>query len=118
MKRLCTVFLSIFLVVPGVLSAHPMGNFSISHHSTLHLSARSISVRTIFDFAEIATFQMFPDPRKAVEHANEWVGHLHLQAGARTLPLRLRNVRTQIVPAATGLPALRVELETAADWNA
>jgi nickel/cobalt exporter len=105
------------LVLPGALAAHPMGNFSISHHSTIHVSSASISIKTIFDFAEIAAFQMFPDPRKAAEHAAEWVSHLHLQAGGRTLPLQLQKVRSEIIPASSGLPTLRVQLETAAPWN-
>src|SRR5438045_3341306 len=43
-------------------------------------------ITTIFDFAEIATSQIFPDPRKAAEHAAGWVSHFHLHAGGRTLP--------------------------------
>src|SRR5580693_7470939 len=107
--RLWICLVLTLLVLPGALAAHPMGNFSISHHSTIHLSPDSISIRTIFDFAEIAAFQMFPDPRKAAEHAAEWVSHLHLQAGGRTLRLQLQKVRSEIVPASTGLPTLRVQ---------
>jgi hypothetical protein len=94
-----------------------MGNFSVSHHSKIHVSSSSISITTIFDFAEIATFQMFPDPRRAAGHAAEWVSHLHLQMGGRMLLLQLQAVRSEIVPAPTGLPTLRVQLETLAPWN-
>jgi hypothetical protein len=118
MNRLRIALLLKLLLVPAILSAHPMGNFSISHHSRIRLSPRSVSITTTFDFAEIATFQMFPDPRKAAEHATEWVAHLHLQAGGKTLPLQIQNVQSDIIPASTGLPALRVVLQTAAAWNA
>lgn len=118
MKTLRLALLLILLVFPEVLSAHPMGNFSISHYSRLCVSVHSVSVTTIFDFAEIATFQMFPDPRKATANANEWLAHLHLQAGGTTLPLRLKGIRADLVPAASGLPTLRVILQTAADWDA
>ena len=118
MKRLRTALVLKLLMAPAILSAHPMGNFSISHHSRVHVSSRSVSITTIFDFAEIATFQMFPDPRKAAEHAGEWVANLHLQAGGRMLPLQLQIVRADIIPAVSGLPTLRVVLQTAAAWNA
>jgi nickel/cobalt transporter (NicO) family protein len=118
MKKLRVALLLKLLIAPAFLSAHPMGNFSISHHSAIHVSSSSIVITTIFDFAEVATFQAFPDPRKAADHANEWLTHLHLQAGGRTLPLQLQDVRTEIVPASTGLPTLRVQLQTNAQWVA
>src|SRR5215831_4479347 len=119
MKKLRIAYLlGLLIAAPSVVFAHPMGNFSISHHSTIHVSARSISVRTIFDFAEIATFQIFPDPRKATDSTNEWMRHLHLQADGKTLPLQLQNVRADIIPATTGLPTLRVEIRANAAWNA
>lgn len=118
MKKLRVALLLKLLIAPAILSAHPMGNFSISHHSTIHVSSSSVSITTIFDFAEIATFQAFPDPRKAADHADEWMAHLHLQAGGRTLPLQVQDVRAEIVPASTGLPTLRVQLRMKAEWVA
>src|SRR5262249_9947431 len=97
-------FLLKLAIVPGLLSAHPMGNFSINHHSTIHVSPDVISVTTVLDFAEIATFQMFPDPRKAGDNANDWVSHLRLRAGGENLLLQLQDVRSEIVPAPAGLP--------------
>src|SRR5262245_25852231 len=99
------------LVFPGMVTGHPMGNFSINHHSRIQVSANTISVTTILDFAEIATFQMVPDPRKAAELAGDWASRLHLQMGGRMLPLTLRSVRSEIDPAPAGLPTLRVQLE-------
>jgi len=119
MKNALSMGLLLKLVImPGLLAAHPMGNFSISHHSTILVSSDVISVSTILDFAEIATFQLFPDPRKASDHAAEWTAHLHLRADGRTLPLQVQNVRSEIVPAGTGLPTLRVLLQTTARWTA
>jgi hypothetical protein len=71
MKTALRIALLLKLVLlPGLLSAHPMGNFSINHHSTIHVSSGVISVTTVLDFAEIATFQMFPDPRTDENYAN------------------------------------------------
>jgi hypothetical protein len=111
-----TVFLTL-LVLPQMVTGHPMGNFSINHHSRIRVSTGAISITTILDFAEIATFQMVPDPRRASEHAEEWASRLHLQAGGRTLPLKLRSVRSDINPAPAGLPTLRVQLELESLWT-
>jgi len=115
--RLRIALMLTLLALPGLTSAHPMGNFSINHHSRIHISSAAISITTIFDFAEIATFQLFPDPRKAPEAAGEWVSRLLLQAGGRRLPLQLENVHSEIVPAPTGLPTLKVTVETNASWT-
>jgi hypothetical protein len=68
-------------------------------HGQLQHSPDVISVTTILDFAEIATFQMFPDPRKAADHANDWAAHLHLRANGKSLPLQVQGIRSEIVPA-------------------
>jgi hypothetical protein len=34
------------LILPGLATAHPMGNFSINHHSTIHVSSDVISITT------------------------------------------------------------------------
>src|SRR5262245_10337582 len=114
---LCIALLLNLIILPGLLSAHPMGNFSINHHSTIHISPDVISVTTILDFAEIATFQMFPDPRQAADHANDWAAHLHLRANGKSVPLQLQSIRSEIVPAPAGLPTLRVRLQMTAPWD-
>src|SRR5262245_42882150 len=118
MKTALRIALLLKLVLlQALLSAHPMVNFSINHHSTIHASSCIISVRTVLDFAEIATFQMFPDPRKAADHANDFVSHLHLRAEGKSLSLKLQNARSEIVPAPAGLPTLRVYLQMKAEWD-
>jgi len=118
MKKELRIALVLNLVLlPEFVFAHPMGNFSINHHSTVHVSSDELWISTILDFAEIATFQLFPDPRKAAEHSREWMRRLHLQVDGKELPLQLRDVHSEIVSAPTGLPTLRVRLETAAQWE-
>ena len=86
-----TILLTL-LVLPRPVAAHPMGNFSINHSSRIQVSSGAISIPTILDFAEMATFEMVPDPRRVSEHAREWASRLQLQAGSRTLPLELGSV--------------------------
>ena len=40
-----------------------MGNFSINHYSKLALNGTGIHIEYILDFAEIPTFQLFPEFR-------------------------------------------------------
>jgi nickel/cobalt exporter len=45
------------VLLPGVASAHPLGNFSINHLSQVRISQGSVEVHYILDQAEIPTFQ-------------------------------------------------------------
>src|SRR5206468_3152834 len=57
-KTIRLVLLTALVASPLLLAAHPMGNFSINHHSKIHVSSGAISITTILDFAEISTFQL------------------------------------------------------------
>src|SRR4029453_10687166 len=115
--RLRTCLLLALLSHPFMLGAHPMGNFSINHHSKIQISSDTVSITTILGFPEISTLELFPDPRKAADHGRQFASRLHLQTSSGTLPLELRHIRSQILPAPTGLPTLRVELELTAPWT-
>jgi ABC-type nickel/cobalt efflux system permease component RcnA len=45
------------ILVPLPLSAHPMGNFSISHYASIRIEPGFIELRYLIDMAEIPTFQ-------------------------------------------------------------
>ena len=45
------------LSVAAVVSAHPLGNFTISRYSAVALGAESADVHYIIDMAEIPTYQ-------------------------------------------------------------
>jgi nickel/cobalt transporter (NicO) family protein len=45
------------LLLPGAVSAHPLGNFSINHLSQVRISQGAVEVDYILDQAEIPTFQ-------------------------------------------------------------
>src|SRR6266705_3571254 len=46
------------LAVSVHLSAHPMGNFSISHYARINAASTAISVHAVLDYAEIPTFDL------------------------------------------------------------
>jgi hypothetical protein len=42
---------------PQVVSAHPLGNFTINHYSRIELAADRVTLQYALDMAEIPTFQ-------------------------------------------------------------
>src|SRR5690242_16344675 len=45
------------LFAAPVVSAHPLGNFTINHYDGIHVAADHISVDYVLDMAEIPAFQ-------------------------------------------------------------
>ncbi len=43
--------------MPGILSAHPLGNFTINHYAGLRVGLTSVALDYVLDMAEIPTFQ-------------------------------------------------------------
>ena len=104
----------------GPAAAHPLGNFSISHYSGLHIGKDAVEIRYVIDMAEIPTFQEIQEngisanaedanlrdyrSRKA-EILREG---LSLQVGGK--PLRLEVASTEMIfpPGAGGLPTMKI----------
>ena len=103
------------MTLPALAAAHPMGNSSINHHSMIRVFAGGIAVRTILDFAEIPTMELFSDPRRATEEkAGEWLSRLRLDIDGKRVPLELKDARAEVMAAPAGLPTLHVTLEMVA----
>ncbi len=49
--------LLLFFALAAIVSAHPLGNFTINHYARLEPSANVLRVRYVLDYAEIPTFQ-------------------------------------------------------------
>src|SRR5438105_7514720 len=114
MKRLLMTFaaLAAFLV-PGVASAHPLGNFTVNHYSRIEPAGDRVRVVYVLDMAEIPTFQEKPLLDLGLEayadrRASEILGNLHLTLNGAPTALRLEQ-RTLTFPAGSGgLPTLRL----------
>src|SRR5215831_15084891 len=91
------------LLSAKALDAHPMGNFSINHHSTIRLRQDGASIRYILDFAEIPTFQMH-----AEASPEEWVRDLRMESDGVPQPLQLINVHRELLPGAAGLSTMKI----------
>jgi nickel/cobalt transporter (NicO) family protein len=104
------------LVAPGAM-AHPLGNFSINHLSTIRISADRVDVRYVLDQAEIPTVRERGLSRQEVlrRKAGEVARRLDLVVNGR--PVRLApsgSPRLSFPPGAGGLKTTRLELSLAA----
>ena len=102
------------------LSAHPMGNFSVSHYARIEPSGSGAEIRYVLDLAEIPSFQLLQQwglnadsPRplleaKAEAQAREWVRNLGLACDGRAVSPRFEGATLAIAPGAGGAPVMRI----------
>ena len=122
-KKLSIAAFVLMLLCPFGAIAHPMGNFSINHYSKLIADGADVRVDYILDFAEIPTFQMFPELRAGAlqprvdDLAAEWTRQLRLTADGQALTLRLEDSTVKVEPGAGGLSTVRVMLRLRSRWS-
>ena len=119
-RRLVVLSALALLLAPPSGWAHPMGNFSVSHYSSLRIGEETIELRHILDMAEIPTFQEIQETGIVPE-----VGHptlsayltrkaevvkegLRVHLDGRPLELRLLSPEVIFPPGAGGLPTMKV----------
>ena len=108
------------LIIPQASSAHPMGNFSISHYSAIHIERGYVEVRYFIDMAEIPTYQEMQrtgiialegdaslSPYLAQEASVLGAGLL-FEIDGRYLDLRPIDRSVLFTPGAGGLPTMKV----------
>src|ERR1019366_6484457 len=93
----------LLFVLAATLSAHPMGNFSVSHYSRIEVQGRGAEIRYVLDLAEIPTFQLLQQwkldaggpreelERHATEQAREWSRGLKIEIGGRAVTPRFER---------------------------
>jgi nickel/cobalt transporter (NicO) family protein len=105
MKRLVATLAALAaMALPAVALAHPLGNFTINHSSTVVVSGDRVYVHYVLDMAEIPTLQHVPIQAATLSR------HLSLTANGRRLPLRPTRHILRSRPGAGGLPTTRFEL--------
>jgi ABC-type nickel/cobalt efflux system permease component RcnA len=114
-KLKSSLWLALFVLIACPLGAvaHPMGNFSINHHSRITVASREIRLDYILDFAEIPTLQIAPKDK----HVSEWIQKLKLTANGKALPLELTTSNFQVQSGAAGLSTLRATLHLITPWS-
>lgn len=94
-------------------TAHPLGNFTVNHLSTVRISADRIEVDYVLDEAEIPTVQNQRLARDELlrRKREEILGGLQLTVNGRVVTLRPRSEpRLSFPPGQAGLETTRVEL--------
>ena len=121
-SRLAGLLAALALVAPALVSAHPMGNFSISHYAAIHVEPEWVRVHYLLDLAEIPTFQVLqadglpPEPehpgvRAYLARAAETLADgLALELDGRRLALRGEATELIFPPGAGGLPTLKLRV--------
>lgn len=116
------------LAFVAVLSAHPMGNFSVNRYARIEVAAGISRMTYVLDLAEIPSFELLQKwgiplkdatagqiKAKAQTEAAEWIRNLAVsQAGTDRSP-RIRSITTQVFDGAGAMPVLRIEVQ--ADLN-
>ena len=108
------------VLVPRCVSAHPMGNFSISHFAGIRIEAGRVELRYILDLAEIPTFQELQatgivpnpeDPRVTAylaQKATALITGLDVSVNGRSLKLDPQSEQVIFPPGAGNLPTLKI----------
>lgn len=108
--------------VPAVVSAHPLGNFTINHYSGLRVQSDRVLVDHVLDMAEIPAFQerqsidtdgdsqVSPAEASAYESATcpRLADSLELSANGARLPLTVIATGLAFPPGQVGLVTLRL----------
>lgn len=113
---------AMLLAVPAA-AAHPLGNFTVNHHTGLVLHPDHIDARVVVDRAEIAAAQELPDvdtdrnQRLTRDEKNRYARaacttlkrHLTVTAGQSLLAWRLDSSRFERRPGEAGLNTSRLQ---------
>ena len=101
---------ALVLLAPAA-SAHPLGNFSINHVSTVEISEDRVDVLYVLDEAEIPTTEQRGMSRAEVIRSKqrELRRNLVLEVDGREVPLRPLEPRLSFPNGQAGLPTTRFE---------
>jgi nickel/cobalt transporter (NicO) family protein len=104
----------------GMLWAHPMGNFSVSHYSRIEVGGGGAKIRYVLDLAEIPTFELLQQWKldagspqaaldaRAAEQARAWARNLKVAAAGAVVNPRVDRAVAVVDKGAGGMPILRV----------
>lgn len=117
---LAAIGLAVVYFIPRLAWAHPMGNFSISHFSGIHVAPGAVEIRYILDMAEIPTFQELQgtgivtdpqDPRVTAylaQKADTLKTGLTVTLDGHSLALETVSEDVIFPPGAGGLPTMKI----------
>lgn len=126
MKRSLISFLAAL-----ALTAHPMGNFSVSHYTRFDVEKKTIKITYVLDLAEIPTYQLMRDwnldpsadakipqqtlNEKASAQAAAWIKNLDFTSNGTRLTPKQEATKIKLTDGAGGMHVSRIETELRLD---
>jgi ABC-type nickel/cobalt efflux system permease component RcnA len=120
------VLYPVFLAA-GMVFAHPMGNFSVSHYSRIEVRSDGASIRYVLDLAEIPTFELLQQWKadaatpqaeldaRASTQAREWARHLKIAVNGRAAEAVVDHAVVVLDKGAGNMPIARITAELHVD---
>jgi nickel/cobalt exporter len=105
---------AVALVGVGTAAAHPLGNFTVNRYAGIELAGSEIYVRYALDLAEIPSYQLRDEVRRA-GFAARVARDLELVLDGRRIPLRVVERRLATNPGVGGLETVRLDVVYAAE---
>jgi nickel/cobalt transporter (NicO) family protein len=114
-----TTAVAVFVAVPLIASAHPLGNFTVNHYSGIEVAGQQVRIHYVLDLAEIPAFQ----ERQRIDDTQRYLD-TKVTALARNLSLTVDGTRETVrpvdrrmhfLPGQGGLQTLRIEALLVAD---
>lgn len=109
-------------LLSSIASAHPLGNFSISHYSGIRIEPERVELRYLIDMAEIPTFQELQESKIVAEANHPMLAgylankaealkqNLHLEINGRRVALQAETKEVIFPEGAGGLPTLKLAI--------
>ncbi len=107
------------------LTAHPMGNFSVSHFTRFDIGKKAVNITYVLDLAEIPTYQLMRDwnldpaadakipqetlNEKASQQAKAWIAHLDFTSNGAHLTPTQAATKIKLSDGAGGMHVSRIE---------
>src|SRR5580658_7523029 len=108
-----------------LLTAHPMGNFSVSHFTRFEVGKKVVNITYVLDLAEIPTYQLMRDwnldpaadakipqsllDEKAKIQAAEWIKQLDFTSNGARLNPKQEGTTIKLSDGAGGMHVSRIE---------
>jgi ABC-type nickel/cobalt efflux system permease component RcnA len=117
------LIIALVLLAPTSGSAHPMGNFSISHYTCIRIGHDAVDLHYIIDMAEIPTFQEIQEtgivPQEGHASLDDYLARkaevlkegLLLDLNGHRLTMRPEASEVIFPPGAGGLPTMKVRIK-------
>jgi nickel/cobalt transporter (NicO) family protein len=111
---------ALFAVAAGILAAHPMGNFSVSHYTRLEVSGADVKVTYVLDLAEVPAYELLRDWKlyagspqpdleaRAAEQARVWARGLEFQAAGHLVEPKFVRAEIKLSQGAGDLSVVRI----------